>query len=238
MTSNIILPENKAFGNPNYEIVQMLLNMVDANMMDALALPRFSSQQCVVVHTPGDPMCCQSQGSHLIMLSTHDNFWCQWVYQFAHEYCHHLINGSLSGEWSDLLWFEETICQISSLYNLYFMESFCRDNNLNSYAPSVKQYFTDELYNNHEKCGLKSDGGWYEEYKTQLSEEPYIRDLYSEIATLMLPLFIENPNLWKIILNIGDIRSWESLEALLDHLESKADDTYIESFHRFRSAFC
>lgn len=238
MTPNIILPENRAFGNPQYETARSLLYMVDANMMAALELPRFSSQKCLVVHTTGDPMCCQGVGSHIILLCSHDNYWCQWVYQFAHEYCHHLINGSLSGEWSKLLWFEETICQLSSLYNLHLMVSFCQNNNLANYAPAVKQYLENELNKNHEKCGLKTNGGWYEEYKTQLSEKPYKRDLYNEIATLLIPLFIENSNLWKIILNIGDIRSWESLEALLDHLESKADDTYSESFQKFRRVFC
>ena len=117
MAMNIILTENVAFGNTNYYVVRALLYMVDNNMMEAIGQPYFSTRQCVVVHTEDVPMCAKAGEQHVIFLATKDNLWCQWVYQFAHEYCHHLIDGSLLGEWSDLLWFEETwtsaVCAVS-----------------------------------------------------------------------------------------------------------------------------
>ena len=42
--SNIRLVKNEAFGNPNYGIVRMFLNMVDNNMMQALGKPFFFHQ--------------------------------------------------------------------------------------------------------------------------------------------------------------------------------------------------
>ena len=237
MAMNIILTENAAFGNTNYYVVRALLYMVDNNMMEAIGQPYFSTRQCVVVHTEDVPVCAKAGEQHVIFLATKDNLWCQWVYQFAHEYCHHLIDGSLLGEWSDLLWFEETICELSSLYNLNKMIEYCINNGLQLYAPSVKNYLENLLTKNNGAYKLNAEGGWYKHYEESLKEEGYKRDLYNAIAVLMYPLFVDNPNLWKLILNIGDIRSWTSLDELFNHLEVTADGSYCESLGRMRKMF-
>lgn len=237
MAMNIILTENVAFGNTNYYVVRALLYMVDNNMMEAIGQPYFSTRQCVVVHTEDVPMCAKAGEQHVIFLATKDNLWCQWVYQFAHEYCHHLIDGSLLGEWSDLLWFEETICELSSLYNLNKMIEYCINNGLQLYAPSVKNYLENLLTKNNGAYKLNAEGGWYKQYEEPLKKEEYKRNLYNAIAVLMYPLFVDNPNLWKLILNIGDIRSWASLEELFNHLEVNADESYRESLVRMRKMF-
>lgn len=234
---NIILTENAAFGNTNYYVVRALLYMVDNNMMEAIGKPYFSTRLCVVVPTEEDPMCVKEGEQHIIFLATKEDLWCQWVYQFAHEYCHHLIDGSLLGEWSDLLWFEETICELSSLYNLNKMIEYCINNELQLYAPSVKNYLENLLTKNNGAYKLNAEGGWYKQYEESLKEEGYKRDLYNAIAVLMYPLFVDNPNLWKLILNIGDIRSWTSLDELFNHLEVTADGSYRESLGRMRKMF-
>lgn len=237
MESNIILNENEAFGKTNYKTVRALLKMVDVNMMAALGLPLFSTRQCIIMPTKDDPVCVKIGEQHYVFLSAKENYWCQWVYQFAHEYCHHIIDGTLSGEWSGLLWFEETICELSSLYNLNRMIDFCMVNGLQWYAQSVHDYLNSLLTKNRECYSLSADGGWYKQYKDSLMDEQYKRDLYNAIAVLMYPLFIENPRLWKIILNIGDIRSWTSLDNLFSHFEANADDSYRESLNRLRRMF-
>lgn len=234
---NIIFIENKAFGRPNYKIVRELLCMVDANMMEALGLPCFSTKKCVVVATDGDPMCVQECEQHLIYISAKDDYWCQWVYQFAHEYCHHIIDGSLSGEWSEILWFEETLCELSSLYNLNRMVEFCKVNGMQSYSSSVNDYLNGLLTENLDKYNICDGGGWYDQYEDMLKEKGYKRDLYNAIAVLMYPLFMKNPRLWKLILNIGDIRSWSSLDDLFEHLKANADESYVESLSQLRSLF-
>lgn len=234
---NIILTENTAFGNTDYDVVRALLYMVDNNMMEAIGQPYFSTKQCIVVPTEDVPMCAKVGEQHFIFLMTKDNRWCQWVYQFSHEYCHHLINGSLSGEWSDLLWLEETICELSSLYNLNKMIGYCANNGLQGYVPSVINYLENLLTKRNRAYKLSAEGGWYKQYEESLKEEGYKRDLYNAIAVLMYPLFVDNPNLWKLILNIGDIRSWTSLDELFNHLEVTADGSYRESLGRMRKMF-
>lgn len=237
MIPNIVLKEYEAFGNPNYKVIRALLYMVDKNMMTALERPFFSSQKCEVVYQDDYPMCAMVDGKECIFLNVKDNYWCQWVYQFAHEYCHHLINGSHSGDWSGLLWFEETICELSSLYNLRRMIGFCIKNGLHHYAPSVLVYLNNLLTKNKDSYCLSVGGGWYKLYKKSLQEEQYKRELYNAIAVLMYPLFIDNPHLWKLILNIGDIHSWASLDDLFKHLEANADGSYSESLASLKQIF-
>lgn len=217
--------------------MRVLLQMVDVNLMTALGLPPFSSRQCSVLPRKDEPMCVKAGEKHVIFLSTKDNYWCQWVYQFAHEYCHHLIDGSLSGEWSEMLWFEETICELSSLYNLNRMIQFCANCGLQVYTPAVDDYLNKLLAKNKDSFCLNVDGGWYKQREVSLKEEPYQRELYNAIAVLIYPLFLENPCLWKIILHIGDIHSWTSLEDLFLHLEATADDSYSESLSRLKRMF-
>jgi len=237
-TPNIHIQESERFGTPDYTIITAFLYMVDRNMMAALEKAPFSTRECIVLYREKEPMCSLNGDYHLIFLAVKDNFWCQWVYQFAHEYCHHLINGPLSGEWSKMLWFEETICELSSLYNLHMMKSYCLNNGFAFYAASVSDYLNNQLNNKGKRTfQLSEDGGWYEVYKEQLAASGYRRDLYNAIAVLILPLFLDNPHLWKLIMHIGDIRVWQSLEDLLNHLQLKADDTYLESFLKMRRVF-
>lgn len=51
-----------------------------------MGLPLFSTRQCVIVPAGDVPMCAKVGEQHFIFLKTKDNHWCQWVYQFAHEY--------------------------------------------------------------------------------------------------------------------------------------------------------
>lgn len=235
--TNIILEENEAFGLPNYEVVRAFLYMVDMNMMTALERPYFSTQKCFVTYKDDCPMCAKVGDNHIVYLHVKDNYWCQWVYQFAHEYCHHLINGSLSGEWSPMLWFEETVCELSSMYNLYRMVGFCEDHGLKSYSSSVQGYLNNLLTKNNDVYILSNEGGWYQGYKELLSTEHYNRGLYNAIAALMYPSFIENPRLWRIILSIGDIRSWRSLDELFEHLRANIAASDLDSWRIIQKLF-
>lgn len=237
MESNIILHESKDFGNPNYEIVRNILNKIDNNMMSALGLSAFSSKCCDVFYTDKDPLCKQGNNGHNIYLCVKNDDYYQWIFQFSHEYCHHLINGTMSGVWSDMLWFEETICQIASLYNMFKMVDFCKENWIEHYDSILNErlhYYLEKANNDYK---LNEKGGWFKSFAGQLRSERYKRDLYNSIAVLMYPLFIENPNLWKIILYIGDIRSWNSLDELFKHLQSKADTTYVDSLKKMIDIF-
>ena len=89
---------SNGFGECDYSVIKALIHCVCELLecgWDYSALPDVN-----VIHWDEDyPMCSNSdEGCRIICLTTGENYWCQWVYQFAHEYCHHLIDGEMSGE--------------------------------------------------------------------------------------------------------------------------------------------
>ena len=237
IADNLFFEDNESFGKYSRYIVYDILRSIDINFSECLGLESFSTCKCVIRHQPENPMCCQSGTDHYIYLSAHDNYWCKWVYQFAHEYCHHLINGKLSGEITGLIWFEESICELSSMFHLYKMyEQWSKDDNQfkSRYAPSVRDYLYDLVKCDRQLLSQTLRGGWLNQWMPILSEPRYHRDYYNVIAARIFSLFCENPYLWKIILHFGDMRQWKSLESLFDHLIRNSHDEYSKTLLTLR----
>lgn len=153
-----------------------------------------------ILHSPFDyPMCSNVVDSRIIYLATKDNYWCQLAYQFAHEYCHHLINGPMDGENISSYWFEESVCELSSIYFMRRIAQKWVANNtpiLNTYAQSVKNYCED----NWSCVSLVNRlPYWIHDNMSMLSELNYHREMYKVIAKSLYPLFEEYPNLWKLL---------------------------------------
>ena len=53
-----------------------------------------------------------------VYLSAHDTYWSMYAYQFAHELCHVLI-GFDRFKGHKHRWFDETLCEMASLFSLY-----------------------------------------------------------------------------------------------------------------------
>lgn len=210
---------DSGFGNFESSIIYKLLKSVDINFSNCLNTVPFSTCDCYIIHTDTNPMCCDMNNSHKILLSAKDNYWCQWIYQFSHEYCHHLINGRLNGNITGLKWFEEMICELSSMYNLYLVyKSYFHSNEPieNRYAHSVQDYLHDLLKNCHTYYR-----GYIQDSSIFLNQPVYHRDCYNVIAGAMLHLFVEYPSLWNVILYLGDTCQWNSLHEFFDYLYSK-----------------
>lgn len=225
-----------AFGSYNKEIVHDLLLSIDRNFSDSLSIRPFSTCRCeILYHHELAPRCCQMENFHLILLSAKENYWCQWCYQFAHEYCHHLINGGLSGSNSGLKWFEETICELSSMYHLNMLQKQWADSDNcfeRIFVPSLREYLDDLRSKNQQLFDQVNFPGWLQRLLPVLSDNCYHREYYNAIAVHLLPLFIECPALWKIILHFGDMCQRQSIGELLDYLQSKADDSYSASLQK------
>ena len=154
----------------------------------------------IILHSPFDYPMCSNVGDHRkIFLATKDNFWCQLAYQFAHEYCHHLINGPMDGEKISSFWFEESICEMSSIYFMRRIAQKWIANNtpiLNVYAFSVLNYCEDNWACAPMVNGLSS---WIHDNISILSEPNYHRDMYKVIAKSLYPLFASCPTIWKLL---------------------------------------
>lgn len=235
ISENISFMENPNFGTFDKDVVCSLISNVDVVFSKCLEIEPFSSKECVIMYNQDGPMCCNSSAGRIIFLATKENYWCQWIYQFAHEYCHHLIDGKMIPNFNGLFWFEETICELASLFHLNRMGEYCfQSPKLTHYAQSVALYLSDLLTKNNnlvESFRLTKLQPW----KEQLQEKVYHRDLYNAIAVVMFPHFERNPHLWKIIRNFGDMKEWTSLEGLFTHLEEQATPDYIQSLKQLKT---
>lgn len=228
VSDKIRLVECSEFGNFNRDIVMDFLRMVQQNFYLWLGGQPEDERYCVIIYHDKYPMCIKCGSNHIIQLCTHDNYWCQWVYQFSHEYCHHLINGPSGNGVRGMMWFEETVCELASIHNLYEMVLFCTasPNKIRlRYAQAVQDYLYAHLLS-LQPSRQYTCGEFLSLHTEELAQPVYHREIYSGIASYMLPLFLANPNLWKIILHFGDMRRWPSLEALFRHLQDTADDSY------------
>ena len=240
VSPNIRLSTDEAFCVFNVYIVKEILSYVDMTFSDALQIPCSSIDKCTVRYNyfKDNPMCSNIGNDRIIYLHTRGDFWCQWIYQFAHEYCHHIINGTMTGELSGLMWFEESVCELASMYNLnslFRIWSQYPQSVQRHYAPSFQDYLNDLLAENPELYASTLHPKFLQSWDSLLRENVYHRDHYNAIAARMFPLFLENPYLWKMILHIGDSRQWNSLEELFAHLERNADDSYSDSLIQLKN---
>ena len=222
------------FGDPDYQTVVRLLCLTEHVL-----------EQCTGINSPKDviiryqergPECRNDGDTRIILLSAHDNYYGQWVYQYAHEYMHHLIDGAMVENLSGLMWFEETLCEAASRFVLWRLgySDLCAREGLSHAFPTLLYY--------HDRC-LSLDPLLKEEFRLNGSVEPWIplleqpcyhRSHYAVIADAMQPLFRTNCDLWHIAAGIGDSTQWRSLESLLSHLEKEFPEV-SESVTRLKS---
>ena len=233
VASNLYMPSSDTFGLYNKEIVHKLLVNVQYDFSISLQKAVDMSIMYMIDYRPGNPQCCKIPNGYLIFLSSKEDEWWRWVYQFSHEYCHSLINGASSDDISGLIWFEETMCDLSSIYQLRNLIVLC-DKSANPLLRAHKIVANQCLAANFGKPQYNC-----QEYllsvADRLAESEFHREIYSNLSATMFPLFVENPHLWKIILHFGDMRQWNCLKDLFIHLHQTADDSYSDSLKQLEN---
>lgn len=234
LSPNVLFIQDEAFGKTNLSYISDVVQNIDIAFSNALSIPHFSSRRCVIRYNyyKNNPMYCKSSEEGLIYLHAKCKMLSKWIYQFAHEYCHHIINGSTITGIKGLLWFEETICELSSIYHLNNLcNVWTQSHELHHRYLSlqVRDYLNDLLEENPELCALTLRPKFLQSWDSLLKENEYHRDHYNAIAVRIFPLFVENPHLWKIILHLGNSCQWNSLEELFVHLHRNSDDSYSHS---------
>lgn len=146
------------------------------------------------------------------------HYWSQLIYQFSHEFCHYMNFGHVP---TKLRWFEESICEMASLFFLLKSSELWVINppvkNSEHYSKSLLNYVLniyqkDKMY---EESFSLSDPAVI----SQLEKDEYNRDMNRRIAIAMLPLFIENPDLWKCIPHLPELSAKNSFHDNLQLLE-------------------
>jgi len=136
----------------------------------------------------------------VVRLDTHGTYWSQYAYQWAHEFCHILCGYRPDGR--DNKWFEETLCELASVYALRRMsESWEKDPpypNWKGYRNALKKY-ADDVIESREKVEFEKLGDYYQKHKSELRKDATKRELNGAMAVAMLSVFEKEPEHWNAI---------------------------------------
>lgn len=145
---------------------------------------------------------------YLVRLDTKGKFWCQYAFQFAHEFGH-IICGYKRGNRSNL-WFEETLCETVSLFTLQGMTEEWR---ISPPFPAWETYgkeFAKYAQNRIKKyrwTDNQSLAQWYTQNRDNLEQDPANRVRNVRLAGQLLPFFKEDPSLWGACAFINEDKS-------------------------------
>ena len=157
----------------------------------------------------------RAAGNRIVIgLTAHDTHWAQYSFQFAHEYCHALINYSNDerGRKPDRryagLWLEESLCETASLFTLRALSrswsiappyAAWRD-----YAPWFAAYAEERLaLPEHHLPSGSSFPIWFRANELSLRRDPTRRDRNTIIAAKLLPIFEKEPRGWGALAFFG-----------------------------------
>ncbi len=154
---------------------------------------------------------------YIVKLDTEDRAWAQLAFQFAHEFCHILCN--YRNVDNPQLWFEETICEVASLYSLRQMGEHWKTNppysNWKSYSVALTNYANDRI--DEQQKNNQSLAEFYRNNMAALTKSGTDRELNNFIAIKLLKTFEQTPSGWQSIryLNLGEAGENDSFQAYL-----------------------
>ena len=150
----------------------------------------------------------RSAGNRIaIGLTARDTHWAQYSFQFAHEYCHALINygnddGAVARDWRYAnLWLEESLCETASLFTLRALSrswliappyAVWRN-----YAPWFSAYAEERLaLTEHHLSAGTPFVVWFRANQAVLRQDASGRDRNTIVAAQLLPIFEKEPRGW------------------------------------------
>lgn len=211
----VIVPEEDSWGKCNSSVSSILLPTKEL-FEHYFGKEVVNRQSIIVLHENDEknqpnPICFPWLS--VIMLTADGDVWNQLIYQFAHEMCHLMINTTVEQQFR---WFEETICQVSSLF---FLEETYHQwlGKKYTYAPNFLNYQKREIdkknqtiYSNFTISDL------VREKLPHLQKECEDRDINGYVANGLLPIFEEFPELWRYLPDWNKVKGTNSLSEFLD----------------------
>lgn len=166
-----------------------------------------------------------------IQVTTTGRLWCQYMYQFAHEFCHGMSGHSLPYErqWKNRsgenFWLEESLCEMASWFAMRSAAKTWATNppypNWKSYAANIQDYVDKDMARHRLPEG-QSFVDWLNEHQIDMRSQPTIRGLNALVAKQLLPLFEAEPAAWEVMLYRGRAKGVPG-ETLQQHLQAWHD---------------
>ena len=179
----------------------------------------------------------------VVKLNTHETYWAQYSYQFAHELCH--VHCGFRPGPNDNLWFEETVCETSSLFCLRAMSRTWQNEapfpNWKSFAPKLNNYADDTMRKRTYRQELQQIGSiaFYQKHEKELRADPTNRELNGAIALFLLSYLEERPERWAAFqwLNATEKPAKESFKDYLKRWENNTPAAHQETVQGVRKLF-
>ena len=143
-----------------------------------------------------------------VLLSAHDQYWCQFVFQFAHEFCHVATDYYEQLLGNPNAWLHETVCEIASIFALQRMaRQWCTNPTFSGQHDYAKhfQIYADEILGRQEvQLPIGMDlPSWLKSRESELRSsdvaDDHQRVNQSLIAYILLPIFEGDPEGWNAI---------------------------------------
>jgi len=165
-------------------------------------------------------------GEYVIYLSAKGRFWSQYAYQFAHEFAHVLSNYDRNQRLAQRnQWFDESLCETASLFALRRLGTAWLKGHetvpfahWRTYGTALQAYAGELLAQPHRVLPAKASFvEWYRGNADTLDMSPYLRERDEVVASVLLPLFEQQPEAWGAIayLNLEDSDATGSFEQYL-----------------------
>lgn len=133
-------------------------------------------------------------------LDSEGMLWCQYSYQFGHEFCH--ILSGFDKDSTANLWFEEVLCETASLFTLRHMADQWRVTppfrNWKPYASALEDY-ADKVIKEREKIPPGQLPAFYRKHATDLRANPTRRELNGAMSLVFLEMFEQSPSSWEAV---------------------------------------
>lgn len=185
--------------------------------------PKLKREPFVVVRGRDGPIVHYQRnvaGEIVMKLDTEDYLWCQYVYQFAHEFCH-ILCGFDDDAWKRNKWFEETMCEAASLFVLRRMPDIWTEKppypNWRGYAPEFSRY-AQTVMDSRSQVGDGHLGDFYRKHRQTLERTPRDRSLNGAMALPLLALMEGTPGSWEAVAWLNSAPSQEG-ETFAGYLE-------------------
>jgi hypothetical protein len=141
-----------------------------------------------------------SQGEYRVQLSASGAHWAQYAFQFAHELCHILCRYDRDEQANR--WFEESICELASLFTLRRMADSWRTEppyrNWKNYSGALENYAQDRI-DNAAEAQPSSFASWFEAERESLESDAHQRLKNTVVAASLLELFESQPEHWAAV---------------------------------------
>jgi hypothetical protein len=177
-------------------------------------------------------------GRVVIGLATRDTFWSQYAFQFAHEFCHALMDHA--NDWRRLWhngdhanqWVEETFCEVASLFALRAMgkawDTSPPYKHWRSYGEKLTEYAQKRLDDpKHQLPAGKTFAAWFAEAEP-IQRKKWTRENNTIVAIRLLPLFEAEPAGWDALpaLNLCTREPQKTLQRFLEEWKQNAAEKH------------